>query len=201
MIVTHRSPLNTTEVAVMSESHLTVEYRAIPGFPGYRVGSDGSVWSERRLRGKGMGNGTESYLSGQWRQLKLTPGAGGYLTFGAYIRGKLRTTLVHRCVLLAFAGSCPEGMEGRHINGVNTDNCTANLCWGSHAENMQDKVRHGTSWRAERNPNTKLTPDDVRAIRALGAEGVHHRVIAARFHVRTYTIWSVLKRVTWAHVD
>lgn len=37
----------------MSDANSTVEYRDIKGFPGYRVGSDGSVWTTlvRRTRG------------------------------------------------------------------------------------------------------------------------------------------------------
>lgn len=35
----------------MPETNSTVEYRIIDGFPGYRVGNDGSVWS--RLQNKG----------------------------------------------------------------------------------------------------------------------------------------------------
>jgi hypothetical protein len=40
------------------------------------------------------------------------------------------------------------------------------LRWATHAENMADKNRHGTSNHGERNGKTKLTEDDVRAIRA-----------------------------------
>jgi HNH endonuclease len=40
------------------------------------------------------------------------------------------------------------------------------LQWKTHAENMQDKNKHGTNIYGERNGKTRLTADDVRAIRA-----------------------------------
>lgn len=39
-----------THAALPDES---VEYRAVPGWPGYFVGSDGSVWSARHLKRAG----------------------------------------------------------------------------------------------------------------------------------------------------
>ena len=37
---------NHSEAMIMAENQSTVEYRDIQGFPGYRVGSDGSVWTQ-----------------------------------------------------------------------------------------------------------------------------------------------------------
>ena len=58
--------------------------------------------------------------------------------------GKHAETLVHRLVLMAFAGDPPEGTECRHLNGIRTDNRIENLAWGTHSENSVDQVRHGT---------------------------------------------------------
>lgn len=55
---------------------------------------------------------------------------------------------VHTLVLEAFHGPRPEGLEGRHLNGDSHDNRSENLKWGTHEENMQDRIAHGT------NPNT-----------------------------------------------
>jgi NUMOD4 motif/HNH endonuclease len=51
---------------------------------------------------------------------------------------------VHRLVLMAFVGPCPEGMEGCHNNGDPSDNRLVNLRWDTHPENMYDRGRHGT---------------------------------------------------------
>lgn len=52
--------------------------------------------------------------------------------------------LVHRLVAEAFLGECPEGQEVRHLDGDPGNNVLTNLVYGTHAENMQDMLRHGT---------------------------------------------------------
>ena len=47
--------------ATMNNAVAQVEYRDVPGWPGYRVGDDGSVWSLWKRRG--LGRGTATYLS------------------------------------------------------------------------------------------------------------------------------------------
>ena len=51
---------------------------------------------------------------------------------------------VHRLMLVAFVGPCPEGMEGLHANDIRTDNRLENLRWGTRSDNMQDALRNGT---------------------------------------------------------
>ncbi len=51
---------------------------------------------------------------------------------------------VHQLVLLAFVGPRPEGMEIRHLDGDPINNVLSNLVYGTHSENMFDRVRHGT---------------------------------------------------------
>lgn len=50
---------------------------------------------------------------------------------------------VHRLVLSAHVGTCPDGMEACHNNGIKTDNRVENLRWDTHSENILDSVRHG----------------------------------------------------------
>lgn len=56
------------------------------------------------------------------------------------------TEAIHRLVLTAFVGVCPEGMEGCHNNGNCADNRLTNLRWDTHLNNLLDKVRHGTDY-------------------------------------------------------
>lgn len=51
---------------------------------------------------------------------------------------------VHRLVMAAFVGPCPEGMEVCHNNGVSNDNRLANLRYDTRSANNLDQVRHGT---------------------------------------------------------
>ncbi|MGP9622564.1 NUMOD4 motif-containing HNH endonuclease [Corynebacterium sp. AOP34-AQ2-28] len=64
--------------------------------------------------------------------------------------GVLRSKRVHRLVLEAFVGPCPEGMEACHNNGDRGDPRLANLRWDSASENQRDRRRHGTDYQANK---------------------------------------------------
>lgn len=57
---------------------------------------------------------------------------------------KQKTELVHRLVMQAFVGACPDGMVVCHENGDPSDNRLENLRFDSQSGNMYDKRRHGT---------------------------------------------------------
>lgn len=50
---------------------------------------------------------------------------------------------VHRLVLEAFVGQCPDGMECCHNNGIANDNRLENLRWDTHENNNKDRKLHG----------------------------------------------------------
>jgi hypothetical protein len=64
---------------------------------------------------------------------------------------------VHRIVLEAFVGMCPEGMEARHLDGDRQNNHVSNLVWDVYVVNVSDRRAHGTDQVGDRNPNAKLT--------------------------------------------
>jgi hypothetical protein len=70
-----------------------------PGFPGYRVSSDGRVWSVQM---------------GDWKPLKPWIGTGGYLYLYLWIDGQRCICKVHSLICEAFHGPCPDGMLCRH---------------------------------------------------------------------------------------
>jgi hypothetical protein len=104
-----------------SSADAAVSYRELEDFPGYRVGSDGTVWGSRRP-GRGYGDLRE------WRLLKpylLRPGPA--LTVSLY-RDRVRHLMrVDALMLLAFVGPCPLDGEPRHRNGDVLDNRLENL--------------------------------------------------------------------------
>lgn len=57
---------------------------------------------------------------------------------------------VHRLVLEAFVGPCPEGQEGCHGPGGPSDNRLENIRWDTREENARDIVRHGHHWQANK---------------------------------------------------
>ncbi len=184
----------------MSENHSSesIEYRPVVGFPGYRVGNDGSVWS---CRGRGG-----SFAVAPWRRLKQRPASSKkYLCVCLCGPGSSspngKNCRVHRLVLAAFAGSCPEGMQCRHLDGNPVNNSSTNLKWGTVAENMADKVRHGKI-RGEANHAAKLTDTAVREIRRrFAAGGVTKSQLAREFHVGMSVVCRVINRTKWKHIE
>lgn len=82
------------------------------------------------------------------RLLSVEYDKGGYAYFRPSIDGKATTMRVHHAVLAAFVGPKPDGALRRHLNGDPRDNRLVNLAYGTHSENVYDKVRHGTHHEA-----------------------------------------------------
>ena len=109
-------------------------WRAVVGYEGiYEVSSLGRVRSLDRIDARGW----------KRRQVILCPGlVRGY--YRVVLHNKTGATKkVHRLVLEAFCGPCPAGFETRHRDGCWTNNHLFNLQWGSKAENLADKIKHG----------------------------------------------------------
>ena len=175
-----------------------VEYRPVGGFPGYRVGDDGTVWSSKR---------------GPWRELKRQRDTNGYLFVSLQRCGKRHLTSVHTIVLRTFVGPRPEGKECAHDNGNKADPRLSNLAWKTHKENEADKLSHGTRKarkarvrvgpgrpRGQRSNQSNLTDDDVREIRRLAIAGAPFRHIADQFGVSGPAVFHAARGDTWKHV-
>ncbi|MDR7189780.1 hypothetical protein J2Y46_002606 [Microbacterium sp. BE35] len=119
----------------------TEEFRPVPGYAGqYEVSNTGVVRSVDRIVYKGQGM---TRLQ-QGRVIALNRHQGGYMIAHLYTDNRRTAKLVHRMVLEAFVGTCPEGMEGCHNDGDPTNNHLSNLRWDTHAENNRDQGRHRT---------------------------------------------------------
>lgn len=104
------------------------EWRAVPGFEEYQVSRDGEV---RRQYD---------------RLLQVLPTRWGHMHVTLYDRGgKQFKRGIHRLVAMAFLGPPPPGKPlACHKNGRAWDNKPENLYWGSHAENVADRMRHAS---------------------------------------------------------
>jgi excisionase family DNA binding protein len=68
----------------------------------------------------------------------------GYHRLALYRRGNpKRHARVHRLVLEAFIGPCPENREACHADCDTHNNELSNLRWDTHPENMMDSARMG----------------------------------------------------------
>lgn len=108
-------------------------------FPGYEVSDHGRVRSVDRV--SVHKNGRRFNLRGRVLQQGILPPR-GYRTvhMGA---GSRTGRYVHRLVLDAFVGLCPDGMEGCHKNCDTADNRLSNLRWDTKSGNAADTIRLG----------------------------------------------------------
>lgn len=156
--------------------------RPIPGLDGYFATADGLIISRK-----------------SWKELVRSPRVDkwGYQTL--VLSG--RSFFVHRLVLLAFVGPCPDGLVTRHLDGDAKNNAVSNLAYGTHQQNMEDRRAHGRNAFGARNSNAKLTDDLVTEIRRKCVDSPRaRRTLASRFGVSADTIRAILNRKTWRHL-
>lgn len=138
------------------------------------------------------------------RILKAWPiGRCGHLYVGLYKeRKQVKTLAVHRLVLEAFVGPCPDGMECRHLDGNPVNNCVDNLCWGTPKQNMADRERHGRHDRGSRSVKAKLTETDIPVIRSMKSKQWGAMSATAReYGVNAATVRDIWEGRTWQHVE
>lgn len=93
---------------------------------------------------------------------------------------------VHRLVMLAFVGPCPEGMEVCHNNGDPTDNRLTNLRYATRSENHYDKRRHGTDQHVNKTHCIRGHRLDGGNLRAAPKKAPHIRRCRACKNAQTY---------------
>jgi hypothetical protein len=171
------------DIAVRHASiNLSAEWRDVPLYEGrYRVSDEGQVVAVGRTYTDAWGRTVRR------RARLLRPSVeGGYLRVCLHNGESQRSWRVHRLVMLAFAGPAPtDKPEVCHNNGDPSDNRFSNLRWGSHADNMQDKHRHGTEYWSKRThcpqghaydeANTWINPRGARVCRACLASKARQR--------------------------
>jgi hypothetical protein len=129
--------------------------------------------------------------------------SGPYGKVGLYPKGVTGLTRqVHRLVCEAFHGAPKDFQVARHLNGDRRDNRASNLAWGSPEENCQDAVIHGTH-KGERNGRSKLTEDQVAAIKAIlcSHPSLSRNMLAKALNVTRTTIGHIEKGRQWQHVE
>lgn len=169
-----------------------MRFATINSYPGYRFGEDGSVWTRRRTHG----------FSDTWRQMNTTPSTGGYHKV-QLVRsdGKQCNLYVHRVILEAFVGECPDDCECCHQNGVRDDNRIKNLAWGTRKTNHRQRLDHGNGLHGSTNGMALLDEKSVTAIREIYRRGSANKSRLAKwFGVSASSVGRVINRDTWSHV-
>lgn len=139
--VSHRRDFSPSTSIIDSEGRdwawAFVAFSDVADFPGYKVSSDGWLWS---CWGSGY---SARAMTDRWKKLKPSRGKDGYLRVTLCRDSQRHYRGLHALVLAAFMGPCPPGMECCHGNGSRGDNRILNLRWDTRTANAADRARHG----------------------------------------------------------
>ncbi len=161
-------------------------WKDVVGFPYYRV-SDGGV--------------IESRKGATPRLLKIGFDSTGYALVVLCKDAKRFTKRVHRLVLEAFIGSCPDGYETNHKDGIKKNNSVKNLEWIKHVDNIGHAFEKGLLSRVgEKNSQAKLKETDVLSIKEYLHKGLTQMEIAKMFNISRGSIADIKKGRCWSHI-
>lgn len=129
-----------------------------------------------------------------WTEAENSNGYGRFV-----IRGEQQ--LAHRAAYTLFFGDIPDGLNVCHRCDNRKCVNPEHLWLGTQSDNLTDASVKGRMFRpdtrADKNGNTSLTWDQVRAIRDMHQSGVRKYRIAGLFGVSPSTITNITKHETW----
>jgi hypothetical protein len=117
----------------------------------------------------------------------------------ACVGGVPKTASRWMCILAHGEPPSPKH-EAAHSCGRGNLGCVnpRHLRWATPTENQADKDLHGTHNKGERHGNSKLSADDIIAIRS---DGRMHRIIAADYGIARTTVSNIIHKRLWAHIE
>lgn len=105
---------------------------------------------------------------------------------------------IHRLMCETAHGPQPSPQhEAAHNCGVRHCVNPRHLRWATHAENMADTKRHGTSPSGERSGRAKLSWELVRTMRACFSNGSTKKEISEAFGIHYNTVDHVIENRRW----
>jgi len=121
------------------------------------------------------------------------------------VNGVRKKKYLHTAVLEVFDCPRPYGLECRHLDGNPDNNHINNLKWGTHSENSQDSIKHGTfnfvGVFGSKHHNAILNEKKVAQIRKiLMDKSMQRKDIASKFGVCASTIDYIRIGKIWPHV-
>jgi len=175
MIISHKKRLDAMEI-----------WKPLSNYPGYEASNYGNVRSWIFKGGK------------RKKALNLKPiNIYGYYKLSLRINGESKPKRIHRLVLEAFVGRCPEGLQCGHNNGIRTDNRLENLRWDTPESNQADRKKHGTATVGEKHPMAKLTNIQVTEIKMRLKNKEACKSISKDFPVSPSSISNIKKGKVW----
>jgi len=139
---------------------------------------------------------------GKWRVLRPSRASCGYSAVSFCEEGRIKTTMVHRLVALAFAGHPPtSAYQVNHKDGDKANNRADNLEWVTPSENKIHSLRvlkRGRCFNDAFRSGRKFNEDQVRGMRARCESGESQSSVAADYGVLRETVSQIVRRKSWA---
>jgi hypothetical protein len=179
-------------------------FRDVPGYEGrYMVSESGVVVGMLRI-GKFTKPGKSAESDTPVRIMTQTKSRCGYMRVSLVgFDGRDWSPGVHKVVALAFIPNPDRKRTVNHKDGDKTNNHVSNLEWMTYSENSFHAIATGLQlpMQGSKHPRSKLTEEDVIAIRRKRAAGGLLEQLGAEFKVTAALIGMICKRTIWRHVD
>jgi hypothetical protein len=166
------------------------EWRQVEGFPGYEVSREGRLRSSHRGVHK--------------RLVKGESDKDGYIRVAIWKDGRPKKIHLHRLVALTFVeGRSAEKNFACHRNGKRTENHAGNLKWATQAENIADKLAHGTHQMGTKHGSATIDESvaiEVKRLLCAAQYKGQMTDIAARLGISKHIVHDIKRGRTWRHV-
>lgn len=154
----------------------------------YDVSNQGNVRRNKPSKGTVPGRLLKPYKTKQ-----------GYLVVNLSIDGVISRKFVHVLVLETFVTERNGNQEARHLDDNKSNNYLDNLAWGNHSDNYQDRVNNGGGNHGSRHGQSKLSENDIFAIRSL-ATHMTQQDIASLYGMSRSAIGHIISKKRWRHI-
>lgn len=170
-------------------------WKTIPEYPEYVI-SKGGVVARKLFR-----NGHVSKLLSEPRPISTHREKRGYIRVFLHLNGVRRSELVHRLMLMAFSGPCPDGMECSHLDGDPSNNSIENLKWVTRKENHRHKIIHGTHQSGEKNTFSSISETTAKNIVLSLLDGKSPTEVAKENNTTLAVVSGIRTGRTWTHIS
>ena len=164
------------------------QVKSIPNFDGYKIDTDGNVFSY-------WVTGTKTRIDVNKKPLQKSPAdnGNGYLYLFLKRNNKQIKCYIHRLLASTFIQGYKIGLEVCHMDGDPQNNKLSNLRWDTRKGNCQDTIIHGRSGNGESCGYAKLTNKQVRIIKHMKnlPNCPNQSEIARIFNVSNTLIWGI----------
>lgn len=122
--------------------------------------------------------------------------------YGTFSMGRKARLYAHRFSYEIANGPIPPGLEALHTCDHPACCNPAHLYAGTQKDNVQDMLNRNRANppRGMRSGHTKLTDDNVRAIRQLHGQGASHVTLATQFGISDSAVGAIVNGQSWGHV-